>query len=94
MAKPVVVVTGIAGNLGSRLLPMLQRFSVIGVDITPPQTQTVELAGAARPVAVNPAAHLLFGTSDAAPVFLILTIGALMGLAIAGFLSRLRTARG
>jgi nucleoside-diphosphate-sugar epimerase len=38
MAKPVVVVTGVAGNLGSRLLPMLKSFSVIGVDINPPQT--------------------------------------------------------
>src|ERR1700683_429105 len=37
-AKPVVVVTGIAGNLGSRLLPLLGDFSVIGVDLTPPQT--------------------------------------------------------
>src|SRR5947209_12633059 len=37
-AKPVVVVTGIAGNLGSRLLPMLGDFSVIGVDIHPPET--------------------------------------------------------
>jgi nucleoside-diphosphate-sugar epimerase len=36
--KPVVVVTGISGNLGSRLLPMLGSFSVIGVDVTPPQT--------------------------------------------------------
>jgi nucleoside-diphosphate-sugar epimerase len=36
--KPVVVVTGIAGNLGSRLLPMLGDFSVIGVDVNPPQT--------------------------------------------------------
>jgi nucleoside-diphosphate-sugar epimerase len=36
--KPVVVVTGIAGNLGSRLLPMLGDFSVIGVDLNPPQT--------------------------------------------------------
>jgi nucleoside-diphosphate-sugar epimerase len=36
--KPVVVVTGIAGNLGSRLLPMLRDFSVIGVDLHPPQT--------------------------------------------------------
>ncbi len=36
--KPVVVVTGIAGNLGSRLLPLLRDFSVIGVDIHPPQT--------------------------------------------------------
>jgi len=37
-AKPVVVVTGIAGNLGSRLLPLLADFSVIGVDLSPPQT--------------------------------------------------------
>ncbi len=36
--KPVVVVTGIAGNLGSRLLPLLGDFSVIGVDVSPPQT--------------------------------------------------------
>ena len=36
--KPVVVVTGIAGNLGSRLLPMLEDYSVIGVDLNPPQT--------------------------------------------------------
>lgn len=38
MAKPVVVVTGISGNLGSRLLPLLGSFSVIGVDVTPPRT--------------------------------------------------------
>jgi len=38
MAKPVVVVTGVAGNLGSRLLPLLRSFSVIGVDVVPPQT--------------------------------------------------------
>jgi nucleoside-diphosphate-sugar epimerase len=37
--KPVVVVTGIAGNLGSRLLPLLGPFSVIGVDIHPPKTE-------------------------------------------------------
>lgn len=34
--KPVVVVTGISGNLGSRLLPLLGEFSVIGVDVIPP----------------------------------------------------------
>jgi nucleoside-diphosphate-sugar epimerase len=38
MAKPVVLVTGIAGNLGSRLLPLLGRYSVIGVDVAPPRT--------------------------------------------------------
>lgn len=37
MAKPVVVVTGVSGNLGSRLLPLLRSFSVIGVDVKPPQ---------------------------------------------------------
>ena len=40
MAKPVVVVTGIAGNLGSRLLPLLGSYSVIGVDVRPPRTDS------------------------------------------------------
>lgn len=38
MPKPVVVVTGISGNLGLRLLPLLGNFSVIGVDVNPPHT--------------------------------------------------------
>lgn len=38
MAKPVVVLTGVSGNLGMRLLPLLGRYSVIGVDIHPPKT--------------------------------------------------------
>jgi nucleoside-diphosphate-sugar epimerase len=38
MAKPVVVVTGVSGNLGSRLLPLLGSYSVIGVDVAPPHT--------------------------------------------------------
>jgi nucleoside-diphosphate-sugar epimerase len=40
MAKPVVVVTGISGNLGSRLLPLLGSYSVVGVDVNPPRTNT------------------------------------------------------
>ena len=40
MAKPVVVVTGVSGNLGSRLLPLLGSYSVIGVDVSPPQTDS------------------------------------------------------
>ena len=36
--KPTVVVTGISGNLGSRLLPQLGGFNVIGVDVNPPAT--------------------------------------------------------
>ncbi len=36
--KPAVVVTGISGNLGLRLLPQLAEFQVIGVDVHPPET--------------------------------------------------------
>jgi nucleoside-diphosphate-sugar epimerase len=38
MAKPVVIVTGVSGNLGRRLLPLLGRYSVVGVDISAPKT--------------------------------------------------------
>lgn len=37
-AAPSVVVTGISGNLGRRLLPMLSSFRVMGVDMRPPAT--------------------------------------------------------
>lgn len=36
--QPTVVVTGIAGNLGLRLLPQLENFQVIGIDLNPPNT--------------------------------------------------------
>ncbi len=36
--KPTIVVTGISGNLGLRLLPMLGEYEVIGVDLAPPNT--------------------------------------------------------
>ena len=36
--KPSLVVTGIAGNLGLRLLPLLAEYQVIGIDLNPPQT--------------------------------------------------------
>src|SRR5947207_15480271 len=35
---PAIVVTGISGNLGRRLLPMLSAFRVMGVDMRPPET--------------------------------------------------------
>jgi len=38
-ARPIVVVTGIAGNLGLRLLPQLTGFDVIGIDVHPPDTK-------------------------------------------------------
>jgi nucleoside-diphosphate-sugar epimerase len=37
-SNPTIVVTGIAGNLGLRLLPQLTGFNVIGVDLNPPKT--------------------------------------------------------
>jgi len=36
-ARPSIVVTGAAGNLGQRLLPLLSGYRVIGVDFRPPQ---------------------------------------------------------
>ena len=38
--KPIVVVTGVSGNLGQRLLPLLQGYSVIGIDLRPPKTDS------------------------------------------------------
>jgi nucleoside-diphosphate-sugar epimerase len=36
--KATVVVTGISGNLGLRLLPQLSDYEVIGIDLNPPDT--------------------------------------------------------
>ncbi|HEU5234857.1 MAG TPA: NAD-dependent epimerase/dehydratase family protein [Terriglobales bacterium] len=35
--KPALLVTGVSGSLGRRLLPLLQEFHVIGLDIAPPE---------------------------------------------------------
>jgi nucleoside-diphosphate-sugar epimerase len=35
--RPTVVVTGVAGNLGQRLLPLLRDFTVLGIDIHAPK---------------------------------------------------------
>jgi nucleoside-diphosphate-sugar epimerase len=35
-AKPSLLVTGVAGSLGTRLLPLLEGFNVIGLDARPP----------------------------------------------------------
>ncbi len=40
MARETVLVTGISGNLGLRLLPQLSDFDVVGVDMRPPTTST------------------------------------------------------
>src|SRR5271157_4909598 len=36
-AERTVLVTGVAGNLGTRLLPLLTGFRVVGVDMRPPE---------------------------------------------------------
>ena len=40
--RPIVVVTGVAGNLGQRLLPQLADFEVIGIDLKPPVNGSVK----------------------------------------------------
>jgi nucleoside-diphosphate-sugar epimerase len=41
-AKPTIVVTGVSGNLGQRLIPQLADYKVVGVDITPPTHSPVD----------------------------------------------------
>jgi nucleoside-diphosphate-sugar epimerase len=40
--KPTVVVTGISGNLGQRLAPLLSDFTVVGIDVTPPSAAPLQ----------------------------------------------------
>src|ERR1017187_3499602 len=35
-AKPTILITGVSGNLGRRLLEQLSGYTVVGVDLTPP----------------------------------------------------------
>jgi nucleoside-diphosphate-sugar epimerase len=36
-AKPTILITGVSGNLGQRLVPLLSDYQVVGVDIAPPK---------------------------------------------------------
>jgi nucleoside-diphosphate-sugar epimerase len=40
-AKPTVIITGVSGNLGQRLLPQLSEYAVVGVDLTPPTHSSI-----------------------------------------------------
>jgi len=40
-AKPTVIVTGVSGNLGQRLLPQLSDYTVVGIDVAPPTRSPV-----------------------------------------------------
>src|SRR5271155_3626371 len=41
-AKTTVVVTGVSGNLGERLLRQLSDYRVVGIDVTPPTHSAVD----------------------------------------------------
>src|SRR5208282_3832461 len=41
-AKPTILVTGVSGNLGQRLVPQLADYKVVGVDVTPPAHSPVD----------------------------------------------------
>ena len=38
LGRPTVLITGVAGNLGLRLLPQLSDFDVVGLDMAPPRS--------------------------------------------------------
>ena len=40
--KPTIVVTGVSGNLGQRLIPTLSDYQVVGIDVTPPTHSSVD----------------------------------------------------
>jgi len=40
--KPTIIVTGVSGNLGQRLVQQLSDFSVVGIDVTPPSRCRVD----------------------------------------------------
>jgi nucleoside-diphosphate-sugar epimerase len=61
-SKQTVLVTGISGNLGSRLLPQLAGYNVVGVDLTRPATDarlTFEEMDLARESSCRQMVHLL-----------------------------------
>lgn len=41
-AKPTIIVTGVSGNLGQRLVLQLSDFTVVGIDVTPPTHSPVD----------------------------------------------------
>jgi nucleoside-diphosphate-sugar epimerase len=41
-AKPTIIVTGVSGNLGQRLLPQLSDYTVVGIDVIPPTHAPVD----------------------------------------------------
>src|SRR6202163_381744 len=42
-AKPTIIVTGVSGNLGQRLVPQVSGYAVVGIDVTPPTHSPLRL---------------------------------------------------
>lgn len=75
--KPVVIVTGAAGNLGVRLLPLLEDFTVYAVDVVAPRSAgaaTFEAIDLAEDVSFLKLLHLLQRTNASAVVHLAFII--------------------
>jgi nucleoside-diphosphate-sugar epimerase len=41
-AKPTILVTGVSGNLGQRLVQQLSDYTIVGIDVTPPTHSQVD----------------------------------------------------
>jgi len=41
-ARPIIIVTGVSGNLGQRLVQQLSDYTVVGIDVTPPTHSQVD----------------------------------------------------
>ncbi len=41
-ARPTIIVTGVSGNLGQRLVQQLSDYTVVGIDVTPPTHSQVD----------------------------------------------------
>jgi nucleoside-diphosphate-sugar epimerase len=41
-AKPTIIVTGVSGNLGQRLVQQLSDYTIVGIDVTPPTRSQVD----------------------------------------------------
>src|ERR1019366_2641190 len=41
-AKPTIIVTGVSGNLGQRLVQQLSDYTIVGIDVTPPTHSQVD----------------------------------------------------
>ena len=71
-AKPTILVTGVSGNLGRRLLQQLSGYTVVGVDIAPPpESQLSTVLSRSTSGARNPAHQLNLLIRELQPVSVV-----------------------